>query len=222
MSRKTTFVNLTLLSFLLGSIGVRAQTQSDDMPKFEVGAELTSITKSDFIGRTTEPGIGGRFTYNLRKSIALEGVGYFFPRKHQGGVLSDTNGNIAEGLFGVKAGKRLRTWGAFVKARPGFLSFSQGNSGYVATGTGGVFPFTLSHTRDTHFAFDVGAVIEFYPSKHIVTRFDAGDTFVHFGRHTSNFLSLAPITGAFVLQPLTRKAVTRQSFQIAASVGFRF
>ena len=205
----------------LGALESRAQTA--DVPKYEVAAEFTSITKPDFDGGGSEPGFGGRFTYNLKKSVAVEAVGYVFPHKCQfGPCSSDNRGNIAEGLFGVKAGKRFEKWGIFAKGRPGVVSFSQGNSGYTATGQGGVFPFAFQQARGTHFAFDAGGVIEFYPSKRIVTRFDAGDTLIHYGAHTENFPAFDQTTGVYSLFPYRQPAQTRHNFQFAASVGFRF
>jgi hypothetical protein len=54
-----------------------------------------------------------------------------------------------------------------------------------------------------------------------VTRFDAGDTLIHYGARTQNFLTLDPM-GNVVLFPFRRPAETRHNFQFAASVGFRF
>lgn len=214
-------VAVITLGLHLGAL--RAKAQATDVPKYEVAAEFTSITKPDFDGGGTEPGFGGRFTYNLKKNVAVEAVGYLFPHKCQfGPCSSDNRGNISEGLFGVKAGKRFEKWGIFAKGRPGVVGFSQGKSGYIATGGGGPFPFVFQHERATHLAFDAGGVIEFYPSRRIVTRFDAGDTLIHYGARTENFLTFDPITGAPSLLPFRRPEVTRHNFQFAASVGFRF
>lgn len=122
----------------------------------------------------------------------------------------------------MKAEKRFEKWCIFAKGRPGVVSFSQGNSGYVNTGQGGIFPFVFQHNRATHFGLDLGGVIEFYASRHIVTRFDAGDTLIHYGARTENFLTFDPTTGATSLVPFSRPAETRHNFQFAASVGFRF
>ena len=51
---------------------VQAQTSSDDVPRYEVGAEFTSITKPDSFRGNTEIGLGARFTFNLNRSVALE------------------------------------------------------------------------------------------------------------------------------------------------------
>ena len=214
-------VSLLCLSFCLPE----AQAQSDEVPKFELGAQFTSITKPDFNNGATEPGFGGRFTFNLNKSVALEAVGNFFPHKCRfcgSGGGGDNSGNITQGLFGVKAGKRFQKWGIFGKARPGVVSFSDGDSKYVATGTGGSFPFEFRQNRLTTFAIDLGGVLEFYPSKRIVTRFEAGDTLIHYGRRQSNYLIFDPITFAPSLLPFTTPAQTRHNFQFSAGVGWRF
>ena len=72
-----TVVSLLCLSFGL----LEAKAQSDEVPKVELGAQFTSITKPDFNNGATEPGFGGRFTFNLNRSVALEAVGNFFPHK---------------------------------------------------------------------------------------------------------------------------------------------
>jgi hypothetical protein len=203
-----------------------ARAQSDEVPKFELAAQFTSITKPDFNNGATEPGFGATFTFNLNRIVALEAVGNFFPHScrycGQGPVAGDNSGNIAQGLFGVKAGKRFDKWGIFGKARPGVVSFSNGDSRYVSTGTGGFFPFALQQNRLTNFALDAGGVLEFYPSKRLVTRFEAGDTMIHFSQRQSNFLTFDPTTGASSLVPFTTRSEVRHNFQFTAGVGWRF
>lgn len=195
---------------------VQAQTSSDDVPRYEVGAQFTSITKPDYNGGATEIGLGARFTFNLNRSVALEAVTNFFPNKCSFcGALGDNSGNITQGLFGVKAGKRFQRWGIFAKARPGFVSFSQGDQKYILTNG---FP-EFSHKRLTNFAVDLGGVLEFYPSKHIVTRFDAGDTLIKYRARDTNFFNFGPSGG---LIPYTVPGETRHNFQFSAGVGFRF
>ena len=211
-----TIVILLCLSF--GS--PHAEAQSDEVPKFEVGAQFTSITKPSFDNGDTEPGLGGRFTFNFNRSVAIEAVGNFFP--HSCRFCGDNSGNITQGLVGVKAGRRFEKWGIFGKARPGVVSFSTGDSKFVSTGTGGSFPFAFQQKRVTNFAVDVGGMLEFYPSRRIVTRFEAGDTLIHYGPRQSNFLSFDPTTSASLLIPFTTRSETRHNFQFAAGVGWRF
>lgn len=213
------------VSILCLSLGwLEGKAQSDDVPKFEVGVQFTSITKPDFSNGATEPGFGGRFTFNLNRSVALEAVGNFFPHECRGcgGGFGDNSGTILQGLFGVKAGKRFEKWGIFGKARPGVVSFSKGDSGYVTSGTDPFFPFQFRQERLTNFAVDLGAVIEFYPSKRLVTRFEGGDTLIHYRQRQANFLNFDPTTGGLILVPFTTRAETRHNFQFVAGVGWRF
>ena len=212
-----------IFSLLCFSTGLReARAQSDEVPRFELGVHFTSITKPDSNNGATEPGLGGRFTLNLNRSVALEAVGNFFPHSCQfcgGGLAGDNSGNITQGFFGVKAGKRFEKWGIFGKARPGVTSFSRGDSRFELAGSNGFF---LAQSRKTNFAVDLGGVLEFYPSKRIVTRFEAGDTLIHYGSRQTNLLSFDPTTGAPVLIPFTTRSETRHNFQFAAGVGWRF
>src|SRR5215210_4478967 len=106
-------MNSTLIAILacLTLCTVEARAQSDEVPKFELAAQFTSITKPDFNNGATEPGFGTTFTFNLNKSVALEAVGNFFPHSCRycgtGSVAGDNSGNIAQGFVGVKAGKRF-------------------------------------------------------------------------------------------------------------------
>jgi hypothetical protein len=222
MKRKLTFAITAIAVCLLpGIIEVRAQ--STDLPKFEVGADFSTIT---FAPGHTELGLGGRLTYNLNKHVALESAGYFFPRKCVF-CARGNDGRITEGLFGVKVGKRFEKWGIFGKVRPGVISFSEGKFNLVPT-TGipptglGAFPFDFQFKRLTTLAVDVGGVIEFYPSKRIVTRLDFGDTIIHYGPRRINNAVFDSTTNMYVLLPSTVPSQTRGSLQFSVGVGFRF
>ena len=215
LRRSISFASLISL-FLFLSISVQAQ--SDDQPKFEVGIDFSSITKDTFDSRT-EAGFGGRLTFNLNKNVALEAATYFFP--HRCFNCDRANGTLTEGLFGVKIGKRFDKWGLFGKARPGFASFSAGKTEFVPNPPNPQF-FTVETSRVTSFALDLGAVLEFYPTKRIVTRFDAGDTMIHFPRQTTNFPVFDPSSGTYSFLPFTFPATMKHNFQFSAGVGFRF
>lgn len=193
--------------------------QSQDLKKFEVAAEFTTLERDNFTSQRTEPGFGGRFTYNLNRVFALEAAGYFFPKRC---FQCRNNGRITEGLAGVKVGKRFEKWGIFAKARPGVVSFSEGTFNVVDNPANPAFPFQFELNRLTTFATDIGGVIEFYPSKRIVTRIDAGDTIMHFRRRTTNTVIFNPITDGISLVPITIPARTTHHFQFMTSVGFRF
>ena len=214
---RTSFLTAAISIFLLHSV---ALSQSQDLPKFELAAEFTTFEREDFFGGRTEPGLGGRFTYNLNRVFSLEAAGYFFPKEC---FTCRNSGRIIQALGGVKAGKRFEKWGIFGKARPGIVSFSDGEFNILPTGP--VTPtsmFELRRNRVTSFATDIGAVVEFYPSKRIVTRFDAGDTIVYFTRRTTNNIQFDPATNSSFIGPVTTPARTTHSFQFFASIGFRF
>jgi hypothetical protein len=189
-----------------------------------VGIQFTSITKPDYNGGSTEPGLGARFTFNFNRSLAVEAVGNLFPHScnYCGGNVADNSGIIKQGLFGIKAGKRFEKWGIFAKVRPGVVNFGQGNTIYTLTGTGSSTSVSVRRVGQSNFATDLGGVLEFYPSKHIVTRFEGGDTLIHYGGHLRNFLSFDPTTGSLILIPFTTRSETRHNFQFVAGVGWRF
>ena len=198
----------------------QALAQSDELPKFEVAAEFTTLEREAFSERRTEPGLGGRFTYNLNKTIAFEAAGYFFPKR-----CSDCRnpGNIAQGLAGVKVGKRFEHWGVFGKARPGVISFSRGAFDAFPPAGGSPFsPIQIELKRSTAFAMEVGGVVEFYPSKRIVTRFDFGDTIIHFNRRTMNTVTFDNVTNTIIPTTIPLPARTSHNFQFMTSFGFRF
>jgi hypothetical protein len=214
---KTRFL-VALISVFLLQLQSQAQSQSDELPKFEVAAEFTTLERPGFGQRRTEPGFGGRFTYNLNRVVALEAAGYFFPKRC---FQCQHNGNITEVVGGVKIGKRFEKWGIFAKARPGVASFSQGRVTIFDDPTILGFPFRFEENRLNGFAADLGAVLEFYPTKRIVTRFDAGDTIIHLGPRQTEVISFDPTRGLFI-QPIRLDSRTTNNFQFMASVGFRF
>jgi hypothetical protein len=196
-----------------------ACAQATDAPKVEVGVQFSSLTM-DGHGVSTEPGFGGRVTSNLTDNVALETQFDFFPNGTRFRGFRN-GGRIAQGLFGVKAGKRFDKFGVFGKVRPGFTSFSAGREELVVRpGTPDpIFGPAFDHIphRETRFATDVGAVLEFYPSRRIVTRFDAGDTIIRYGDTTGAIFDRTGIVGQF---PISGEF--RHNFQFSAGVGFRF
>ena len=198
----------------------QALGQSQELPKFEVAAEFTTLEREAFSQRRTEPGLGGRFTYNLNEMFSLEAAGYFFPKKCN---QCRNGGNVAEGLAGVKVTKRFEKWGIFAKARPGAISFSRGALDVFAPPGASPFdPIQFEFKRVTAFAMDVGGGVEFYPSKRIVTRFEAGDTIIHFRSRNMNTVIFDPATNTLRPGTLRIPGRTSHNFQFMTSVGFRF
>jgi hypothetical protein len=210
-----------------------APVQPKGTPKYEAGVQFTSLSFnlprplcSDLClyasdrGPVTEPGLGGRFTYNLTSYIGLEAEGNFFVRDSQG--LDGPAGHIFQGQFGVKAGKRFKSFGFFGKLRPGFVGFTRVNQ-LVSTETVILPAFdnrqvtfgTFRIGTQAYYSTDVGGVIEFYPSRRVMTRFDLGDTIIHYSEYA--------VHGFSVSQPILRRPPeTRHNFQFAAGLGCRF
>ncbi|HZG53449.1 MAG TPA: outer membrane beta-barrel protein [Pyrinomonadaceae bacterium] len=216
MNSKTGCAAALILLCLFSAPGEARAQAREDVPKVEVGVQFSSLTLSDNFN-TTQPGFGGRVTYNLTESVAVEAETNFFPNElsfrtdHSGGRASQAH-------FGVKAGRRFDKFGLFAKARPGLVHFTktQRVSGFSTdTFNGETFIFPNFRTQSvTHFATDIGGVIEFYPSRRLVTRFDAGDTIIrHGGYDAPRFFS-----GELEHRP---SAVTH-NFQFTAGIGFRF
>ncbi len=193
---------LTIITF--ASVAV-AQSKID---KIEIGVQSTSLTlfHPDFAFDDTQAGIGGRVTYNFNRSIAAEAEINFFPEKQ---IILTADGNAIQAQFGVKVGKRFEKFGVFGKIRPGFLSV--GRVGSFIPGTN----FQVKIERHAFFTIDTGGVLEFYPSRRTVVRFEAGDTVV---RHPARFGQTS------ILNPnveLIRPAKFNHNFQFTAGVSFR-
>lgn len=195
--------------------GARAQTQSaaDDPPRLEVGVHFSALTltPSDFY--RTEIGFGGRFTANLNDHVALEAETSLFPNSGRSGERRAT-GRAVQGLFGVKAGRRWEKFGLFAKARPGFVSFSRGK--LVTSPVTSAPPFLIfDEERATHFAADVGGVLELYVTRRWMARFDVGNTMIRYGEQRVQ--NPFPPPAAFTLPK-----ELRHNLQVNAGIGFRF
>ena len=114
----------------------------------------------------------------------------------------------------------------FAKARPGFVRFERGDYRFGSGGCIAVFPPPLAcyvPVAKTNFAFDVGGVIEVYPSDRTIIRFDGGDTIIRFGSRfvAASNPAIPPLSGLnLVVFPVS--AETKHNFQGTVGVGFRF
>jgi hypothetical protein len=207
-------ITAILLSMFMARAEARAQ--QIDVPKVEVGAQFSSLSLNP-PALKREVGEGGRVTYNLDPHLSLEAEANFFP---SGGSRGFTpGGSIVQAQFGVKAGRRWNGFGVFAKARPGFVSFD-GTYKPTVIGTeiinGTPFPvFSFTNIgRTTHFSADIGGVLEVYPSRRVVARFDVGDTIIRYGPHDE--IDFASSTGLVRLP-----AQVTHNFQFSAGVSFR-
>jgi hypothetical protein len=197
---------LTVITF--ASVAV-AQSKKD---KIEIGVQSTSLTlfHPDFPFDDTQAGIGGRVTYNFNRSIAAEAEINFFPQKQ---FILTADGSAIQAQFGVKLGKRFNKFGLFGKVRPGFLSVNRVGSFIPGSQSGTTPNFTIE--RRAFFTIDTGGVLELYPSRRTVVRFEAGDTAI---RHPAQFGQISIFSPSV---ELIRPAKFNHNFQFTAGVAFR-
>jgi hypothetical protein len=156
------------LLFACGALCAHAQTDvtNSQPPRYEIGGHLYSLgtTNSD----VHDAGLGGRFTYNLTKYLALD------TELNASLTLEDefSSFNGVQGFAGLKAGWRGKRGGVFAKARPGFVT-----NFHRATGA------SLFDARQVvKPAFDVGGVFEYYFNRQAAFRLDVSDVIIPFGR----------------------------------------
>jgi hypothetical protein len=201
------YLLLVVVTFASVAVG---QSHKD---KLEIGVHSTSLTvfDPDFVGDVTHGGIGGRITYNLNRSFAAEAEVNFFPQTR---LFASAGGNSIQAQFGVKAGKRFEKFGIFAKLRPGFLNVDDVFS-FLPAVINGTPTLDFKIERTTLFTLDIGGVLEFYPAKRIVVRFEAGDTVIRYPKKVD------PIFGGQSLAFIDRPPKFKQNFQFTAGVGFR-
>ena len=239
LPRKIILAVCAALCGLALQAGVRAQT---DEPKFEVGGQFSLLNATNgqasvtnivpclvppcptvtttVDGRATEPGFGARIGYNLTRDVTLEAEGNFFPRERDLDDNDFNGGRKFQGLFGIKAGRRFESVGVFAKARPGFVHFNEGDFGPSGNVCVAVFPppaGCFEARGRTDFAFDVGGVVELYPSARSIIRLDAGDTILRTSRH--NVPIEVPTRGVIIG---SSPRDTTHNFQGSLGIGFRF
>jgi len=175
---------LLCFSCLVSQAQTKPVSDDEKAPTYEVGGQIFSFRGDDDLGFGW--GAGGRFTYNLNNYIALDNeLNFFLP--------DEGPAYATQGLFGIKAGKHTKHFGIFAKARPGFQT-----------------NFLVNGREQARFALDVGGVAEFYPNRHVVLRFDAGDVIIPFGNNV--------VGEGFFAQRLG----TTHNLQINLGVGVRF
>ena len=212
MSKRCPVVTFAVvLFFLVAAPVLRAQ----DVPKVEVGIQVTALNLGDFklavpnLG-DSQRGVGGRITFNASENISIEGEFNTFPNNFRitlpqlGNVLSRqlTRDRVDQFLFGVKLGKHTDHFGIFFKLRPGYV-----RSVLTDQSTNANASLNTLFRTTSGFALDAGGVLEFYPTRHTMLRFDLGDTIIRY--------ETKPTSGA------TTK-FTNHNLQVSGGFGLRF
>jgi len=186
MRKRLLIVAASVLVLCFSGLVAQAQNRTisdnEKVPAYEIGGHIFAVSGHDL---GTAWGTGGRFTYNLNNHIGLDSeVDFFLP--------DEGPPYATQGLFGVKAGKHTKHLGVFAKVRPGFQT-----------------NFIVNDRQQARFALDVGGVVEVYPNRHLVLRFDAGDVIIPFGNN---------LVGGYFAQRLG----TTHNLQCNLGIGIRF
>jgi len=210
---------LVAFALVIGALAAQAQSR-----RFEIASHFTFLDVGE-----RSPGFGCTFDYNLTRRFGLESTLNFFPgdpRSNLGSplrpVLGGWNlGNILQGQFGAKAVfLHSRKADFFVKAKPGFVSFSDvrylASTGIGGSGSGAL---VLPAGRQTSFAFDVGGGVEVYPSQSTFLRLDIGDTYFRYNPFTT---TTSGLSGASILPVLGFRGSSVHTLQLSIGVGLRF
>jgi hypothetical protein len=199
------FKSIITICVLLLSMSIPREyacAQSNE-PRIEIGAQFSALGGGPnyWFDSPTSVGGGGRLTFNLTNYLALEGELNYLPSAGLNSV------RRFQGQFGMKSGLRFDRFGVFGKVRPGLIY-----NDYFFQSLCYESP-CISGIDNTSFSLDVGGVLEFYPTKRMIVRFDAGDTIVN---RAGPYLS----TDGFFAAPVGNFA--SHNLQLSAGVGFRF
>jgi len=229
------FLSLIITTILL-SLTVWAQTSdsSDEsnVKRFEVGGQFTILRRSDAdtvseifslngfgsrnykSSKLNELGLGGRFTFNFTKNIAVESEANFFRKIESpppvigvGRTIDQPGGRKFQAVFGPKIGIRKEKFGVFGKVRPGFIRIDKYNVIDLAD-TSNNHILVFSHAQKSTFLnVDVGGVFEYYPNRRTVFRVDVGDTIIYYNSQKPKDIN---------------PSFTRHNLQTSVGFGFRF
>ena len=195
-----TFVILVSATFFATS--ALAQTEQT---KMEAGAQLSVLKFDRFPDSPAEAGIGGRFTYNLFPSLALETHYDIYPSNFSPSSAQD-GGNIQTWFTGVKVTPlRREKWSVGGKVSAGLVHFSN-----VAVQTSAT---TIENRGVSHFGTEMGGVFEYYVTPRWVARADLGLTLIHIGTRTVDIGNNGQVIAPGSLRP---------ALQFSVGVGYRF
>jgi hypothetical protein len=185
----------------------------DRIQRFEAGADFTYLrlhTPASVVDNRL--GFGGRFTFNFNQMFALDSEWSTSPSDNTTLFGQEFAGGRSNEIFaGIKAGGRIRRYGIFMKLRPGLIT--AGN--VVKTLDFNSFALTTGRRIDP--LLDAGGVLEFYPSKHWILRYDLSDTIIFYG-DTAKVINLPPPLPTEV----RGSGNSTQNFRFTAGISYRF
>lgn len=173
--------------------------------RLEIGGQFTSLNTR--LNTQTQPGFGGRVTYNVLPSLAVEAAANFFPRESFTSELD--GGRVTQAFVGLKGGKRFGSVGVFGTVKPGVQSYGRAITSYLVRGE---FGFEPNLGRKNVFALNWGGGVELCPESRVGVRFDAGDTVTF---HPSR-------TSIVRLRPTRVPRLREHNFQLSSGLNYRF
>ena len=165
-SRRLLSAVVTLATCLLHAPSGQAQTV--ELAAQATYLDLAALDQSGW-------GVGGRFGWEAMPFLTLEAEVNAFPGT------DGATGPFVQALGGVKLGGRGRSYGLFAKLRPGFVRFDRD---FIQPGTAciAVVPTPRECLANRlNLAFDVGTVVEVYPTSRVTIRVDIGTTHIWYG-----------------------------------------
>ena len=122
--------------------------------RFEISPLLTylRVPDSSFINAQNQAEIGGRFSWNFVRYVALDLEIETSPSRTTNLTTSHQGGHLSQGFVGFKSGKRWNQFGLFRKFRPGLDSYSKVITGIDPT----TLNFRFGRRIDPSFANRVG------------------------------------------------------------------
>lgn len=168
------------VGYRLGKMREASEAEAEsDSRKWEVGPQFSiqglERATQFFSDVRDEVGLGALSSYRLTRHLDLDGSFLFFPHDYKVIGFQD-GGRMMQALAGVRAGRQFGRLGIWVKARPGFQSYSLTDSDFSQ------FPPT-QYPSVFHLALDLGGVVEVPVGMRTAFRLDGGDV-MRFHRET--------------------------------------
>ena len=158
-----------------------AHPSDTGLRRFELGIQTADVRTGCIGSAVSCPlpsfALGAGGTMNLNQHFSLD-ANFLITPQSASYITNTFGGHASELLLGARAEVRARHYGFFLKAQPGYFSWS-----HLITGVAYPTPsnFVFSYGRRTYFGTDAGAGIEYSPSARIHLRGEVTELILHEG-----------------------------------------
>jgi hypothetical protein len=173
-----------------------AHSSDTGLRRFEIGIQTADVRTGCIGSAQSCPlpsfALGAGGAMNLNQHFSLD-ANFLITPQSASYITNTFGGHASELLLGARAEVRARHYGFFLKAQPGYFSWS-----HLITGVAYSTPsnFVFSYGKRTYFASNVGAGLEYSPSARIHLRGEVTDLILHEGR-SSWTNNLQPSAGIY-------------------------